>query len=413
MYVVGMATCPTCSGTFFDATFCPRDGALLIDELDSGVVLDDRYRLIRQVGAGAMGIVFEAEHLHLHRRVAVTILKHEYAKDLQVVKRLEREAQTTSDLGHPNIVQCRDFGYARDGRVYMVMEWLDGETLEARLAREGVDLAVAVDIAIQTCAGLAEAHAHDVIHRDLKPAKLFLAHDREGVLRVKILDFGIAKLVEQQLELTATGVVIGTPNYMSPEQSNGERVDGRADLYSLGVNLYEMVTGSVPFHGDSTLAVLHQHSVRKPVAPSESAPDRAIPPELERIVMRCLEKATCRPLPVGYRAPRGARAHSRRGHGVAIAGGRRFEYRTAGIHVCARLLGAGDRPGFRGRSTRTRCAKSRVDRRCRDNCGGWNCRRDPGARTIGVMAATSIDDRHDVSMTMSIGLHAFPFDGGT
>ncbi len=285
-----MAPCPSCGGTFSDAVFCPRDGTRLVEELAAGQVLDNRYRLIREVGSGSMGVVYEAEHVQLHRKVAVKLIKHHLAGHPEAVQRLEREAQLTSDLGHPNIVQCRDFGYAIDGRVYMVMEWLDGETLEARVDRESVDVATAVEIAVQTCAALTEAHAHDVIHRDLKPANLFLTKDRGGGLRVKVLDFGIAKLTEVQVALTATGVVIGTPNYMAPEQALGESIDARADIYSLGVILYEMVTGAVPFQGDSALAVLHQHSMRMPVAPSILAPERGIPPELERIVMRCLEK---------------------------------------------------------------------------------------------------------------------------
>lgn len=237
-----------------------------------------------------MGVVYEAEQIHIQRRVAIKILRSDLAADVSAVERLQREAQLTSDLGHPNLVQCRDFGHARDGRVYLALEWLEGETLEARLDRDGVDAATAVEISIQTCSGLAEAHERAVIHRDLKPANLFLTTDRDGKLRVKILDFGIAKLAQQQVALTATGVVIGTPNYMSPEQALGDTVDARADIYSLGVILYEMVTGAVPFKGDSALAVLHQHSVRMPVAPSQTAPEREVPPALESVVMRCLAK---------------------------------------------------------------------------------------------------------------------------
>jgi len=290
VYGTGVAECPTCGGNFAGAVFCPRDGARLTEDVAAGQLLDERYRLLREVGAGSMGVVYEAEHVHIHRRVAVKVLKHELASNADAVRRLEREAQLTSDLGHPNIVQCRDFGYSRDGRVYLVMEWLEGETLEARLERQSIDALTAIDIALQTSAALAEAHAHEVVHRDLKPANLFLTLDREGNLRVKVLDFGIAKLTEAQVSLTATGVVVGTPNYMSPEQATGGPVDARADLYALGVILYEMVTGTVPFVGDSALSVLHQHSTQMPAAPSELAPDRQIPPALETIVMRCLAK---------------------------------------------------------------------------------------------------------------------------
>ena len=284
-----MATCPTCKASFDEGLFCPRDGARLPEAFATGDILDDRYRLLRQVGSGAMGVVYEAEHLHMQRRVAVKVLRGDIAQEAVAVQRLQQEAQLTSDLGHVNIVQCRDFGHARDGRVYLVMEWLDGETLEALLERDGVDVEAAVEIAIQICSGLAVAHASHVIHRDLKPANLFIIG--EGAkLRVKILDFGIAKLAERQSALTATGLVVGTPSYISPEQAIGDPVDGRTDIYALGAILYEMLVGIVPFRGESALAVLHQHSVRMPIAPSEAAPERSIPAALEAIVLRCLAK---------------------------------------------------------------------------------------------------------------------------
>ena len=256
----------------------------------NGEVIDERYRIVRQIGAGGMGVVFEAEHVHMHRRVAIKLLREALGDDAEAVARLEREAQLTGSLGHPNIVQCLDFGRARDGRVYLAMEWLEGETLEARLQRAPIDLDTALDVAAQACAGLVAAHARGVVHRDLKPANLFLARDASGTTRVKILDFGIATLVEQQSKLTAAGSLLGTPSYMSPEQALGETVDERADLYAMGVILYEMSTGVVPFRGESPIAVLHQHSEIMPVPPTERAPERGIPAAVEQIVMRCLAK---------------------------------------------------------------------------------------------------------------------------
>jgi tRNA A-37 threonylcarbamoyl transferase component Bud32 len=284
-----VATCPTCQGGFDNATFCPRDGTRLDTTADAGALLGGRYRLLRKIGEGAMGVVFEAEHVSIRRRVAVKILQRKLVASPEMVERLRREAQVTSGLGHPNIVECLDFG-TEEGQVYLVMEWLDGETLGERLEREPIDFKTVLDIGEQTCAGLAEAHERGVIHRDLKPANLFLTRDRAGALRVKILDFGIAKLVAEQTQLTSTGVLVGTPNYMAPEQALGEAIDARADIYSLGVILYELLVGRVPFQGDTPLAVLHQHTAKMPALPSAVA-SRSIATELDTVVMTCLAKA--------------------------------------------------------------------------------------------------------------------------
>ena len=281
-----MATCPSCKGDF-EASYCPRDGNRLIN--DTVPVLGDRYRLLRKVGEGAMGEVFEAEHVLLNRKVAVKLLQRRIAADPEASARLQREARSTTGLGHPNVVDTIDFGFA-DGQAFLVMEWLDGENLDARMTRGPLDIATALDIAAQTCAGVAAAHDRGVIHRDLKPANLFLTRDHRGDLLVKVLDFGIAKLALHETKLTATGVLIGTPNYMAPEQAEGQPIDGRTDIYALGVILYEMLAGTVPFLGETPLAVLHQHTSRMPILPSARAPGRGISDALDMIVMRCLAK---------------------------------------------------------------------------------------------------------------------------
>ncbi len=237
-----------------------------------------------------MGVVFEAEHVSIRRRVAVKILHRSLVASAEMVERLRREAQVTSGLGHPNIVECLDFG-SEDGQVYLVMEWLDGENLDQRIEREPLSLDAAFHIVAQTCAGLADAHEHGVVHRDVKPANLFLTTDRAGKLLIKILDFGIAKLAAEQAALTSTGVVIGTPNYMSPEQAVGDPVDARADIYAVGVILYELVAGRVPFQGETPLAVLHQHTSKLAAAPSSVAPTRGITKDIDAVVLRCLAKA--------------------------------------------------------------------------------------------------------------------------
>ncbi len=281
-----MATCPSCKGDF-EASYCPRDGNRLIN--DTVPVLGDRYRLLRKVGEGAMGEVFEAEHVLLNRKVAVKLLQRRIAADPEASARLQREARSTTGLGHPNVVDTIDFGFA-DGQAFLVMEWLDGENLDARMTHGPLDIATALDIASQTCAGVAAAHDRGVIHRDLKPANLFLTRDHRGELLIKVLDFGIAKLALHETKLTATGVLIGTPNYMAPEQAEGEPIDARTDIYALGVILYEMLTGTVPFLGETPLAVLHQHTSRMPILPSARAPGRGISDALDMIVMRCLAK---------------------------------------------------------------------------------------------------------------------------
>ncbi len=281
-----MATCPSCKGDF-EASYCPRDGSRLLE--GTVPVLDDRYRLLRKVGEGAMGEVYEAEHVLLNRKVAVKLLQRRIAADPAARVRLQREARSTTGLAHPNVVDTIDFGFA-DGQAYLVMEWLDGENLDGRMTRGPLDIATALDIAAQACAGLAAAHDRGVIHRDLKPANLFLTRDHHGKLLLKVLDFGIAKLALHETKLTATGVLIGTPNYMAPEQAEGQLIDARTDIYALGVILYEMLTGTVPFLGETPLAVLHQHTSRLPILPSARAPGRGISDTLDMIVMRCLSK---------------------------------------------------------------------------------------------------------------------------
>jgi serine/threonine-protein kinase len=190
--------CPSCQESYDDAAFCPRDGARLVGHIILGKVVGDRYRLSRKVGEGAMGEVYEGEHANFRRRVAVKVLHRRFATDADAVARLQREAEATGGLRHPNIVDSIDFGRSADGHVYLVMEWLDGETLEQRLRRGSIEAAEAIEIALQTARGLGAAHARGIIHRDVKPANLFLTRDVDGKLVVKVLDFGIAKVVLEQ-----------------------------------------------------------------------------------------------------------------------------------------------------------------------------------------------------------------------
>ncbi len=254
-----------------------------------GRVLADRYRLVRLVGRGGCGEVYEAEHIYIHKRVAVKLLRPHFASDPEAVQRLHREARATSAIGHPCIVQIEDFGTAEDGSVFLAMEWLEGVSLDQLVERGEVDTDRMFRLCLDICEGLAAAHQTGVVHRDLKPANVFVSDTSDGE-RAKLLDFGIAKLALDDSQLTRTGTFVGTPYYMAPEQASDDPVDPRADVYSLGVMLYELSTGTLPFTADSVLGVLHQHASRIPEPPSVRAPDAGISPAFDALVLTCMEK---------------------------------------------------------------------------------------------------------------------------
>ena len=241
------------------------------------------YRLLREIGSGGMGTVYEAEDARLRRRVAVKLLPPEYSRDGTAKERFLREARAASAVDHPNLCTVHDVGES-DGRLYIVFALYEGETLRERIRRGPLPLAEARDVAIQVARGLARAHEAGIIHRDIKPANVMLPRRGEA----KILDFGIARLGEDDAALTRTGVSWGTPAYMSPEQARGEAVDSRADVWALGVLLYEMVAGRRPFGGEGVQAVLSSILTRDPEPLDRVRPD--VPPELARVTARALAK---------------------------------------------------------------------------------------------------------------------------
>ena len=258
-----------------------------------GKVLDDRYRLVEKIGAGGFGAVYKADHLRLGSPFAIKFMFPMLAQDEALIARFEREAKTTSLLHHPHIVDVVDFGEQPVLGLYLVMEYLVGETLRQRVRRDGArDTATILRIADPICQALVTAHEHGVIHRDLKPANIFLIRTATRDDFVKILDFGIAGLVDDGGKgLTKTGMIMGSPPYMSPEQAWARKLDHRTDIYSLGVVLYEMATGATPFRGESDVAVLDMHRSATPEPPRRFRPDLDIPAGLEKVILRCLAKS--------------------------------------------------------------------------------------------------------------------------
>jgi eukaryotic-like serine/threonine-protein kinase len=292
-----MSTCPTCKATYPDTMrLCPTDGTVLEggqgprDE-NVGRSLDGKYRLDKRLSSGGMGTVYKATHLMLGKALAVKLIKADLPASSEVVRRFQREAKAASNLNHPNIVPAYDLGQTQDGTLYIAMEYINGPSLKDVIQAGPIDPARTIDLLKQVASALSLAHKHDIIHRDLKPQNIMISKDDNGREVAKLLDFGIAKTLDDSAtQLTATGFSLGTPQYMSPEQAYGRPVDGRSDLYSLGIILYEMLVGEVPFSDPSTPAVLVKQMTEAPIPPALKRPDRQTSPELAAIALRCLEK---------------------------------------------------------------------------------------------------------------------------
>jgi len=249
-----------------------------------------RYRIVRALGEGGMGLVYEAEHPGLGKRVALKTLRPSFADDAEVVARFVREGMAAARIRHPNVVDVTDVGTER-GLPYLVMEMLDGETLGALIGRGPIKPAVVAALLLPVCAAVAAAHARGVLHRDLKPDNVFLARTPHGPAQPKVLDFGIAKILDEDasLSLTSTAAVLGTPFYMSPEQARGARdLDARSDQYAIGVMLYECATGQKPFQASSLLALAAE------ITGGTLRPPRELLPELsedfEAVVLRAMAR---------------------------------------------------------------------------------------------------------------------------
>jgi serine/threonine-protein kinase len=293
-----VTSCPTCNAQFDKGEqFCPQDGSPLSERAETGVdplvgrVLGGRYRIAAPLGQGGMGTVYRAVHTLMDKPLAVKILRGELATDAEAVARFHREARSASRLDHDHCIRVTDFGQTEDGLLYLAMELLEGRSLGQRIREGRLSITDAVVIVHAVAQALEHAHEAGVIHRDLKPDNVFLARRSRGREVVKVLDFGLAKLASDSSKsrsITRDGTVFGTPEYMAPEQAQGDPLDARTDLYSLGVLFYHLITGTLPFRAETFVALLTKHIREAPLPPREHDP--AIPPALERIVLTCLAK---------------------------------------------------------------------------------------------------------------------------
>ena len=283
--------CPGCAlSASAELGFCPRCGGALHDPL-IGTVLGERYRILSRLGAGGMGAVYRAEHSTLRRDVAVKVLLPEMGSKDEFVRRFQREAESASRLAHLNIIAVTDFGRSPEGLLFLVMEYLDGEDLEHRIQRDRrLPIETAVHINRQVASALATTHAKDVVHRDLKPANIFLLQMAGEQDFVKVLDFGISKMKAARTKLTRALSILGTPNYMSPEQATGmvDEIDHRTDQWALACIAWEMLSGRSPFAADELSVLLYQIINLAPQPLSKRVPD--LPPDVEPVLRRALSK---------------------------------------------------------------------------------------------------------------------------
>jgi len=298
-----MKYCPTCQKTYpADYNVCPADqtGLQSAHELQPGMIIRNKYQILERIGVGGMGVVYKARHLTFNEVCAIKIVNDVIAGDANFLQRFQKEAVVTRKLRHPNAVRVDDFDYTDDGRPFIVMELVEGKNVGEILQEQGpFRVPRAVRITMQVARALGVAHKLGVVHRDIKPGNILLTTDEQGQETAKVLDFGIAKLREAVGDansgMTMTGMVVGTPLYMSPEQFMGKKgdgeIDGRTDLYSLGVVLYQMVTAQLPFEGDTLYSLMMQHMQGTVKPPREVVPELNIPESLSRVILKAIDKS--------------------------------------------------------------------------------------------------------------------------
>jgi serine/threonine-protein kinase len=257
-----------------------------------GSVIAERYHVLELLGAGGMGRVYLAEHVKMGRPSAVKVLHPSLLKDAEAIGRFNREAANASRINHPNVASIYDFGETPDGLAYLAMEYVQGESLTQIMKANGALTPWrACDITRQAAEGLYAAHAMGIVHRDLKPDNIMVTTDADGVERVKVVDFGIAKASgDGSQKVTRTGTIVGTPEYMSPEQLAGDEVDGRSDLYSLALVAFNMLTGELPFPSASTQTTIIMRLTQPPKSLAEVRPEVTWPEQVQAVMSRALER---------------------------------------------------------------------------------------------------------------------------
>ena len=292
--------CLRCGSKFGSrAEYCPHDGSQLVtdDEIADpllGTVLLEQFRIEEQIGTGGMGTVYRAHQTTVDRDVAIKVLRSELARDEQAVFRFEREARVAISLDHPNLVRVFLSGRLSDGRLYIVMELLEGRSLADELDEHGApSLERALIMIMKLCAGLGAVHAAGIVHRDIKPENVYLVRRGRDTDFVKLVDFGIARVLQAEgigPTTTQSGRVFGTATYISPEAATGEDTDQRSDIYSVGVLTYQLLTGELPFEGKTAGAVLMQHVHQEPPLLQSKGRGADVPDDVARVVMRSLSK---------------------------------------------------------------------------------------------------------------------------
>src|SRR5881392_2920998 len=280
--------CPHCGEkvTLFQRTYAAR-------------LIDGKYQILDRLGVGGMGEIFKVRHIHLNELRVIKIMRPNVAADDQGLQRFLQEARTSTMIKHKNLAMLYDFAQLEDGSYYMVWEFIDGTNIQKWIAQNGpIPARLTVEIAIQALNGLEHLHSMGLIHRDISPENIMLSQDHHGKLLVKVIDFGIAKQLQESSEsghgLTQTGMFLGKLKYASPEQAGflkeGEHLDARSDLYSFGIVMYEMLAGRAPFSATNPHGYILKHVTEKPVPIAQLNPEVSVPPQLESIVLKSLEK---------------------------------------------------------------------------------------------------------------------------
>ena len=289
--------CPTCGSEYpLSERFCPRDGTALRSTGGGndlvGSIVAERYHVMKKLGEGGMGQVYLAEHVKMGRKSALKVMNPGMNQDADAIARFNREAANASRLNHPNIAAIYDFGETPEGLIYLAMEFVEGQSLTSLVEKTGhLSAPRAANIIHQAADALGVAHDAGIVHRDLKPDNIMIARARDGTDLVKVVDFGIAKASSSDAQkVTKTGLVVGTPEYMSPEQLSGDKLDGRSDIYSLGLVAFNCLTGTLPFQSESAQETMIMRLTDQPKTLAEMKPDVPWPEELQRVMDKALAR---------------------------------------------------------------------------------------------------------------------------